>query len=252
MALPTDPFEVTIQILIETDSAELEQLKENHAQVESMMAQVEKRLDGYVAALEGYRKHRPTNPVVQQPPISDVYGNDAEIANELKGLTNSLQRLIKLGLMNNRRVRMNEAGRVLQRTGIMKGKWRNIPARLYTTTKEYPDVFRWISPGEFEILPGAEKYLPESHGESEPISDSLTQTRIRVITNEAEKHGDLIKHNQAVEALEEAGFSQFAKQHAVNALTKSGHFEKVGDGLYRLKSGKEHLPNPRLLLVDSQ
>lgn len=255
MAIPLDPFEVTIEKLIEADTTELEEWKAKESEIASKVAEVEARLEGYANTLTGYRKHRPINPSVEQAaPIANMYGDDANVAKELRGLTNTLQRLIKLGLMNNRRIKMNEAGRVLQRTGIMKGKWRNIPARLYATTKENPDVFKRIDPGVFEILPGAEKHLPylPSGDESKMPIDSFTQKRVNIIATEATKHDNLIRHNQAVEALETAGYTTSAKQHAVNVLVKSGRFDKVEDGLYRLKTGNGHSASPNASFFDLQ
>ena len=144
MTLPKDPYEITTQQLIDADRVELQKIQAVLTRAKELNDRLEVRIAAYGQTLEGYRNYRRSSGGTQQVRAADPYADDAKVARELQGLTNTTQRLIKLGLMDNRRVKLAEAGRVMHRIGIMGGKWKNVPARLYATVKNEPEIFEWI------------------------------------------------------------------------------------------------------------
>ncbi len=89
------------------------------------------------------------------------YADESAIVELLQGLS-QWQKLTVLGLINDRRVALAPAGRLMHRTGTMGGKLKHINSRLYNEVGNHTDIFRWAAPGEFEILPGAERHLSQS------------------------------------------------------------------------------------------
>jgi hypothetical protein len=48
---------------------------------------------------------------------------------------------------------------LMHRIGAIEGQWKNVLPRLYRIITEHPHVFAKTGPGEYDILPEAERYL---------------------------------------------------------------------------------------------
>ena len=153
-----DPFEEITIRLIKADQADLAIAEGVRAKLDEDIARISGRIDAYALTLQGCHLHRP---VIHPNGAPDPFADEMEVAKELDGLT-TFGQLIKLGLMDNRRLRVNHAGHLMHRLGTIGGKWKHVPVRLYRIIAENPDVFKKITPGEYEILDGAEIHMPDT------------------------------------------------------------------------------------------
>ncbi len=165
-----DPYELTTKKLIEADNHELNGLRDTLQSVSKRIELLEARIAAYELTLQGYKALRPG---LQASNGANPYSEDERVAGELSGLTTLLQKMIKLGLINDRRFKATASAHLLIRIGAVGGKPVNLPGRIYTLAKDHADIFKWIAPGEFEILPGAEAALDEKYSEPLGMRPSL-------------------------------------------------------------------------------
>lgn len=170
MTLPkNDPYITTTEQLAKADQDELGNLQVQWDYLSEKMQELQARLEAYTKVLEAYKTRANA---IHQNGSANPYADDAEVAKKLQGLTNLQQRLIVLGLMNERRLKVAEAGHLLHRIGEIGGTWKNVLPRLYTTIRAHPEIFERVSPGEFSIRAGAKVYLPGKGELWEVVFDS--------------------------------------------------------------------------------
>ena len=150
----TDPYESTTQQLLEAIRADQEAERIRRDGADARYELLAQRAEAVETTLEEYRSRRPTMDRNGDNPYKD----EIMLASALTGLT-GVQGLVRLGLLNERHLVLKEAIPILHRHGVMKGKRKNIPGRAYTIVLDYQHVFKKTAPGEFDVLPGAEKLL---------------------------------------------------------------------------------------------
>lgn len=159
MILPPDPYEITTQQLIDADRIALAEVNADIARLAEEQTHLVNRLDAYELALEGYQARRP-GPAKNGS--HDPYAKDGPLVDLFRGLAH-WQKLLVLGLMDDDRlILISPTAKFLHRISAIGGQWKHIPSRLYKLVSDHPDIFQWCAPGEFLILPNAERFLPES------------------------------------------------------------------------------------------
>ena len=158
MILPKDPYEITTERMIEEAEDALEKVDAEIKNLYERQTQLNARIAAHNMTLQAYKESPPS---ASKNGSDGPYADDSTLVKLLKGIS-LWQKLVVLGLINDRSVSLTPAGRVMHRIGAMGGSRKNVNGRLYTEVGNHIDVFEWSAPGEYKILPGAERHLPLS------------------------------------------------------------------------------------------
>ena len=118
MTLPKDPYIVISERLIKAAQTALDEVKAKIKTLYDESTEFEARLKAHQLNLRTYLASPPPAP---ENGSQGPYADESTITDLLQGLS-QWQKLVALGLINNRRVALTPAGRLMHRIGAIGGQ----------------------------------------------------------------------------------------------------------------------------------